>query len=338
LILDLFLRLLVVTVAASILLLDINAVQNFATCFGLDCGAQGGFVQIQNGPAISVGQVAKLKATITNLTASHNQVQAFPPLSEYTSVICNPDIASCNSPSFGGAVSVMSLNGEVQLKGSNWTSFANSASCVVSQSNSDGCLAFGGTLGISKETIVSSGAYLAELDVSILSSRFECGNASCSGPSCTALSDVWSTQYGTSDSVPSLYIGGDQCTFTGNAPPSGNGEVVSAVCDLHRANDTAVCGNVIVRNDDDHQPGPIPMNDDDGGSSSSLLLPVGAIIGIAVGGGALLILVALYFWRLSILTQLDDSAIGLRSSSAPHAQPDAGNPLHHPSSLRDGLL
>ena len=319
---------------------DIFTSNNQAVCYGLYCGSQGGFIHVQNGPAISVGQVIQLPVTISNFTAIKNNAHAFPPLPGYTSTTCNPAIASCTSPSFGGAVSILSLNGKVIMQGSNWTTYANSVSC-----NTVSCLTYGSTVGIAKETIATTGAYVAEVDVTILSPHFYCGNVSSTGTSCIASEDVWSTQYGTIDSVPSLYVGGSECVFVGTVPPSGYGETVSSNCNIRQANDISTCFSSEVSNDDSVPPVP-PVDDDtnshNDSTSSNISLSTGAIVGIIIGIVAFVIsVVSICIIWFVMCKKSSEETIGLRGSTAPHApsQHQQENPMHGKSStLQDGLL
>ena len=211
-----------VSVAATVVIEDVIAENNGALCAGLDCGAQGGFAMIQNGPSAGVGSVPTLPLIMHNLNASNNIASSIDFPSIY-STPCNPSIASCSSPTFGGGVALLSLNGALTLNASNWFANNNHVSCAY-----DNCIAFGASFGSAEDTI--TGGPIAGVSSVFLSSEFRCGSVSCTGNNCQALSTTWSTDYVSTIARGSLSFYGKSCLFLGNPSPSGYDVSVSSDC------------------------------------------------------------------------------------------------------------
>jgi hypothetical protein len=313
---------------------DIGAYGNEAVCHGLQCAAVGGFLQIQNGPEISLGQVPELPVEVFNMTLSGNKAHSYPALPEYTATTCNEKSAACTTPTYGGAIGIIALNGAVLFKGENMTYIDNSVFC----SSSTSCITFGASVGASKETVPgSTQALLAEVDVNLLSSSFTCSNVSCIGTSCSALDTVWSTQFATTTSVPSLFVGGERCEFIGTGVPSGTGETVSSVCNVKRANDTEICFETSAPSASPTlYPTPSPASTE---SNGHVKLPAGAIVGIVLGPLFLIACCYLFnYYRWSMREKnTPTTALEMRDSNV-SAIPTQSNPMHQSSTLRSGLL
>jgi hypothetical protein len=223
-----------VAIAREVLLNDIIAEGNQAICAGISCGAQGGFAQLQNGPESGVGAVESMALDSRSAKLINNIAVALPPGDFVTA--CDLGTAACDSPTYGGAIAILSWNGGLYLKASDWTCESNSASCA-----NDGCIVFGADVGGGVYTL--SDGITAVISMDISSSTFTCSNVTCGADvaDCHALTSVWSTDYYSVLPAGSVSINGDGCAFIGSKPPTGTLVNVSGTCGTTESADYDVC-------------------------------------------------------------------------------------------------
>jgi hypothetical protein len=152
------------------------------------------------------------------------------------------------------------------------------------------------------------------------------------------LDTVWSTQFATTTSVPSLFVGGERCEFIGTGVPSGTGETVSSVCNVKRANDTEICFAPSAPSASPTlNPTSSPASTESNGGHAKL--STGAIIGIVIG--ALVFLICCVFFHYYRCYRQEKNtpttALEMRDSNV-NAIPTQSNPMHQSSTLRSGLL
>jgi hypothetical protein len=223
-----------VAIADFVYLSVTEATGNRAVCSGVSCGSQGGFIQLQNGPAVSVGAVAHMNVVSSLLRLSNNIAEAVSAGNYVTP--CDTESASCNNPVYGGAVALLAWNGALDLLATQWAMNENRASCA-----NDVCTVFGADVGGGVFTL--SGGITATSNMELSSSSFSCSNVSCvdDAADCLALHTTWSTSYYTAVPDGLIDINGDNCIFVGSQPPTGHLVDVSSSCDTSESVDYSVC-------------------------------------------------------------------------------------------------